>query len=114
MCLKLEMANTIKFYKEEQEKILLSSAIYNGDSLWERGAVIIPNKELKILTKTISQLVASFSPDGCYLLYSNSNAWLSTYMQLWSLPPWDKYATNDMICGINVQWGTFATNAIIC
>ena len=55
MCLKLEMANTIKFYKEEQEKILLSSAIYNGDSLWERGAVVIPNKELKILTKTISR-----------------------------------------------------------
>ena len=61
--LKLEMANTIKFYKEEQEKILLSSAIYNGDSLWERGAVAILNKEFKILTETISRLVASFALD---------------------------------------------------
>ena len=57
------MANTINFYKEEQKKVLLSSAMHHGDSLWERGAVALLNKEFKILTETISRLVTTFSQD---------------------------------------------------
>eukprot|EP00794_Sanderia_malayensis_P001882 gene1882-2128_t len=58
-----EMANTIQFFKKEKEKVLRASTKFRGNSLYERGAISVLKKELKILVDVLFCLTQAFSSE---------------------------------------------------
>eukprot|EP00794_Sanderia_malayensis_P000873 gene873-168_t len=58
-----EMANTIQFFKKEKEKVLRASTEFRGNSLYERGAISVLKKELKILVDVLFCLTQAFSSE---------------------------------------------------
>ena len=55
-----EMINTMQFYSEERQKVLMASLIYTGDTLFDRGAFALLKKEYIVLSNTLTNLSHSF------------------------------------------------------